>query len=124
MKEFPIILEPKIPRKSRAPDYSIINHFSSSSSNKQSNAYHPNTSRDYHRLIYYDALGYLITSLKERFDQHFVKAYENLESLLLRSLSYENIANQIEYVKCVYKGDLDVYQLVVELQMLKAICQN
>ena len=25
---------------------------------------------------------------------------------------------------CVYKGDLDVVQLVVELQMLKAMCQN
>ena len=27
-------------------------------------------------------------------------------------------------MKCVYKGDLDVTQLVVELQILKAICQN
>ena len=27
-------------------------------------------------------------------------------------------------MKCVYKGDLDVDQLVVELQMFKAICQN
>ena len=27
-------------------------------------------------------------------------------------------------MKCVYKGDLDVDQLVVELQLLKAISQN
>ena len=27
-------------------------------------------------------------------------------------------------MKCVYKGDLDVNQLVVELQILKAIYQN
>ena len=36
----------------------------------------------------------------------------------------ESTANEIECVKCVYKGDLDVDQLVVELQMFKAICQN
>ena len=52
-----------------APDYSIINHFSSSSSsssssNKQSDAYHPNTLRDYYRVIYYETLDSLITSLK------------------------------------------------------------
>ena len=27
-------------------------------------------------------------------------------------------------MKCVYKGDLDADQLVFEIQMLKAICQN
>ena len=27
-------------------------------------------------------------------------------------------------MKCSYKGDLDVHQLVVELRMFKAICQN
>ena len=27
-------------------------------------------------------------------------------------------------MKCVYKGDLDVDQLVIELRMFKAICQN
>ena len=36
----------------------------------------------------------------------------------------EGAANEIECVKCVYKGDLDVDQLVVELQMFKAICHN
>ena len=54
----------------------------------------------------------MITSLKERFDQPCFKAYENLESVLLKSLSNESIANEIEYAKCVYKGDLDVDQLV------------
>ena len=51
-----------------------------------------------------------------------VAAYENLESLLLKSLSNKSIANEIEYVKCIYKGDLNVDQLVVV--MLKVICQN
>ena len=113
----------KVTPQRRAPDYSIINHFSSSS-NKQSNAYHPNTPRDYYRVIYYEALSSLITSLKERPDQHCFKGYENLESLLLKYLSNESIAKEIEYVKCVYKGDLDVDQLNVEVQMLRAICQN
>ena len=36
----------------------------------------------------------------------------------------EGATNKIECVKCVYKGDLDVDQLVVELQMFKAICHN
>ena len=86
--------------------------------------YHPNTPRDHYRLIYYEALDSLITSLKERFNQPCFKASENVESLLPKSLSNESIANEIEYVKCVYKGDLDVDKLVVELKMLKAICQN
>ena len=117
------ISEPKLLCKRRARDYSIINYFSSSS-NEESNAYHPNTPRDYYRVIYYEALDSLITSLKERFNQPCVKAFENLESLLPKSLSNESIANEIEYVKCVYKGDLDVDKLVVELKTLKAICQN
>ena len=111
------------PRKRCAPNYSIINHFSSSS-NKQNDVYHPNTTRGYYRVIYYEALDSLITSLKERFDQPCFKAYENLESLLLKSLSNESIANKIEYVKCVCKDDLDIDQLVVELRMFKAIYQN
>ena len=106
MKKLPFISEPKLPRKLRAPDYSIndhfgsscvksvqirsylwsvffcirtwnnsvFGHFSRSSSNKQSNAYHPNTPLDYYRVIYYEALDSLITSLKERFDQpRFIK---------------------------------------------------
>ena len=94
MKELPFISEPKLPRKRCGPDYSIINHFSSSS-NKQSNVHHPNTPRDYYKVIYYEALDYLITSLKERFDQ-----------------------------PCFLKLMKVICHLVVELQMLKAICQN
>ena len=60
-------------------------------------------------------LNSLITSLKKRFDQRYFKAYENLESLLLTSLSNKSIANKMKYVKLVFKGDLDVYQPVVEL---------
>ena len=70
------ISEPKLLRKRRAPDYSIINHSSSSNSNDQSNAYDPNIPRDYCRLIYYEALDSLI-SLKERFDQLCFRAYKN-----------------------------------------------
>ena len=56
-------------------------------------------------------LDSLIASLKERFDQLCIKAYENLESLLLKSLSNESIANEFECVKCVYKGDPGVDRL-------------
>ena len=38
---FTFILELKVPCKRRAPDYFIIYHFHNSSSNEQSNAYHP-----------------------------------------------------------------------------------
>ena len=38
MKELPFISEPKLPRKRRAPNYSIINHFSSSSSSSSSSS--------------------------------------------------------------------------------------
>ena len=124
IKELPFLSEPKLPRQRRAPDYSIISHFTSSSSNKQSDAYHVSTPRDYYRVIYYQALDSSITSLEERLAQPCFKAYENLESLLLKSLSNKSIVNEIEYVKCVYQGDLDVDQLVLELQMFKAIFQK
>ena len=109
-EKFPFTSVPKLPRKCLSPDYSIINHFSSS--NKQSNAYYPITARNYYRVLYYDPLDSLIASLKERFDQPCFKAYGSLESLLLKSLSNESIANEFEYVKCAYKGDLDVDQPV------------
>ena len=119
LNEQAFISQAKLPGKLRAPDCSIIHQ-----SNGQSNAYHPNSPRDYYTVIYYEALGSLITSLKRRFDQPCFKAYGNLKSLLLKYLSNESIANKIEYAKCVYKGDLDVDWLVIEVQMLKAMCQN
>ena len=78
----PFLSEPKLPRQRRAPDYSIISYFTSSS-NKQSDAYHVSTPRDYYRVIYYQALDSLITSLEEILAQPCFNAYENLESLLL-----------------------------------------
>ena len=111
MKKFPFISEPKLPRKRLSPDYSIFNAFSSS--NKQSNAYYLVTARNYYRVLYYEVRDSLIASLKERFDQPCFKAYGSLEFLLLKSLFKESIANDIEYVKCAYKGDLDVDQPVV-----------
>ena len=43
MKKLAFISEPKLLRKRHALDYPIIHELSSSSSNDQSNAYHPNT---------------------------------------------------------------------------------
>ena len=64
MKELPFISEPKLTR--RAPDYSIIHHFSSiSSSSEQSNVYHPYTPPGYYRRIYYEALDSLTLHLKK-----------------------------------------------------------
>ena len=73
----------------------------STSTSTSTNPYHPNTPRNFYRVIYDEALDSLITSLKERFHQPCFKAYANLELLLLKSLSNESIANEIEYVKCV-----------------------
>ena len=70
MKTLAFISESKLLCKCRAPDYSIINPFSSS--NKQSSVYYLNTPRDDYRVIYYEVLD-LITSLKERFDNPALK---------------------------------------------------
>ena len=43
-----------------------------------------------------------------------------MRMLLLKSSSNKSIVNEIEYVKCLYKDDLEFDQLVVELKMLKS----
>ena len=50
MKELPFISEPNLPRKHCAPDYSIMNHFNSSSSEQNYAYHHLNTPKDYYRV--------------------------------------------------------------------------
>ena len=46
---------------------------------------YPDTAHDHYRKISFKAVDYLISSIKERFNQPAFKVYANLETLLLKA---------------------------------------
>ena len=116
------VAAPVLPRKRRAPNYSII-HFLDGYG-QGSEAHNPKTPRDYYREIYYEVLDTFIFTLKERFDQPCFIAFENLESLLLKSLRNEDSLNEMSYLESTYSDDVEVEQIKVEMEMFRVMLKD
>ena len=79
VKEYPVIAEPTVPRKRRAPARYEMG---------DAEPTYPDTARDHYRKIYFEAVDHLISSIKERFNQPAFKVYATLETLLLQYRVY------------------------------------
>ena len=56
----------------------------------------PTSARDDYRRKYYEALDLLISAIKSRFLQPSLQVYQNLETLLLKSLQDDDIEDQTQ----------------------------
>ena len=118
-KSHHFIKDPIVPRKRKAPNYSILQFIDGHSS--ETPAHHPDTSRERYRAIYYEAIDSMVGSIKDRFKQPSFEVYEHLESLLLKSISSIDASKKIACLKETYKGDVNYLQFEVECDVLRVM---
>ena len=79
--------------------------------------YHAQTTEDYYRSIYFEALDYVVSSIKDRFDQPGFKVYKNLEELLVKAANKQDYSTEIQEVLALYGDDLDKSEFMTQLQV-------
>ena len=110
------IKDPIVPRKRKAPNYSILQFIDGHSS--KTPTHHLDTSQDRCRAIYYKATNSVVGSIKDRFKQPNFEVYEHLELLLLKSISSIDASKEIAYLKETHNGDVDYLQFEVKCYVL------
>ena len=85
--------------------------------------YH-NNEVSYYRQIYFDALDYIINSIKDRFEQPDYQIYVNLENLLLKAAYEEDFEHEFIEVVTFYKGDFNANRLRSHLQIFGNECRK
>ena len=78
----------------------------------------PETVEDEFRRIYFEAIHLMIHSIDQRFSQPSFKAHEQLELVLLKTLAANDFADELEYLKMHYDGDIDAFILMSQLRLL------
>ena len=71
--------------------------------------------------MYYNIFDTVITSLKDRFDQSSFAVYENIESLLLKTIKGEDISDESEYITWICTDEVNIIQFEIEANVLRAI---
>ncbi len=84
----------------------------------------PTSARDDYRRKYYEALDLLISAIKSRFLQPSLQVYQNLETLLLKSLQDDDIEDQTQYLQENFTGDINLIELSAQLPVFKILLHN
>ena len=90
IKEFPFVEKPVLKRKRKAPNYSIPQHVEGYNSSETS-SHHPESPRDHYRVLFYEAVDALVSSVQERFNQPSFLIFEQLESLFIKTLNVKKL---------------------------------
>ena len=67
--------------------------------------------------MYFEALDYAVSGLKEYFDQPGYKIYKNLEGLLVKAANKEDYSAEFQEVIALYGDDFDQSELATHLQI-------
>ena len=73
-------------RKQKKPNYSILQYVTGYEG-PESNAYYPETSHEYFKPMYIQALDAVISAINDRFEQPALNKFRNVEELLLKAIS-------------------------------------
>ena len=122
IKKLEFIEEPVLKRKRKNPKYSLLYHFDGYES--RSEAHHSAIPRDHYRQQFYQAIDVLISSVRDRFDQPSFVVFENLESLLIKTLKGEETLAEIQIVQKNYASDINTTDLNVELATFKVLMEG
>ena len=115
VKEYPVIAQPIVPRKRRAPErYEIGN----------AEPTYPDTARDHYRKIYFKAVDHLISSIKERFNQPAFQVYANLETILLKAAKGEDTSKEMEDITLKFSSDVNVNFLAAQLSTFQVLVKD
>ena len=94
--KFSFVDEPVLKRKRKAPNYSILQYVEGCQSTASS--HYPENPRDHYREVFYESIDALVSSVRERFEQPSFLAFEQLESLFLKSLRGEDTSQEVSFV--------------------------
>lgn len=122
IQKFQFIEEPVLKRKRKEPKYSsllVLDKYES-----RSEAHHPITPHDHYRKQFYQAIDVLIISVRDRFDQPSFLVFENLESLLIKTLKGEETSAEMNFVDEKYGSDVNMNDLHVELTTFKVLMKD
>ena len=118
-EKYDFIQEPILSRKRKEPNYSILQYLDGNASGV-ANCTHA-TTQDHFRIIYFEAIDCMIMALSERFNKPCFDVFANMETLLLKSISGEEINDELVWMHSKYTDDVDVSALKTELLVFKQI---
>lgn len=114
-KRFEFVGEPTLKRKRKRPA-----RFEEGFADPEFSA----NARDEYRKMYYEALDLITNSIESRFSQPSFKAYEKLETLLLKSLKCETSTEEQNYLKQNFSGDVDILMLQAQLPVFQLMFKD
>ena len=114
--------EPVLKRKQKEPKYSLLHYLEGYES--RSEAHQPTTPRDHYRKQFYQAIDVLISFVPDRFDQPSFLVFENLESLLTKTLKGEETSAEMKIAREKYATDVNMSDLNVELATFKVLMED
>lgn len=100
--------EPRLPRRRQPPRRT---------GDSDSAGFHPDTPRDFYRLLYYEVLDITAGEISRRFEQKGFRMLNEIENMLIPSCNgiLTNPSNEFTEM---YKGDVDFERLIPQLAML------
>ena len=110
---------PVLKRKRKELKYSLLHYLEGYES--RSEAHHPTTPHDHYRKQFYQAIDVLISSVRDHFDQPSFLVFENLESLLIKTLKGEETSAEMKIAREKYATDVNMSDLNVELAKFKVL---
>ena len=72
----------------------------------------------FYRQVYHDAYDYVISGIKDRFDQPDFKLYSNMQNLLIKAANDQKYLEEYNIIFEIYKDDLDALSLQAQLKLL------
>ena len=114
--------EPVLKRKRKEPKYLLLHYLEGYES--RSEAHHPTTPRDHYRKQFYQAIDVLISFVRDRFNQPSFLVFENLESLLIKTLKGEETSAEMKIAQEKYATDVNMSDLNVELATFKVLMKD
>ena len=88
-------------------------------------AHHPLTAEDQCHESYFEAVDNMISAIRERFKQPSFEAYENMESLIVKTIASEDASKETSYLEANYGTEININQFsTVEADILRKYIQR
>jgi hypothetical protein len=101
------VQQASLPRKRKVPRHIEIG---------TGEGYYPATPKEYYSQQYFECLDFIVSAIKDRFDQPGYKALQQLENLLVKAARGEEYAAELASVADRYGDDLVPSSLETQLQ--------
>ena len=82
------------------------------------------TVKDAYRAIYFEVYDFVITGIRERFNQNDFLVYKDMQSLLLKAANKACYEEEFNRVSQIYSDDIDCYLLSVQLKLLAVATED